>query len=223
MDAVGGGSDRAQAANDGLDRGYRLLKCCGPRPRRTALHHAPRPLNSADVLLTVQHAASMHRGSGSVWRQASVPGRVGASARHHMASSFDASASMRRCASESSPSVAGDPCNVYQAARAIGGAGAARRRLWPRRAFVRPLRSISPTVPRRAPRAGRAPAGTAQRASRRWPTHRVPRDRPPVHARTRTRRMRVYLSRAEELLSHRKRKKTMRWVRRKRGNWHLRK
>ena len=123
MDAVAGGGDRAQAAHDGLDRGYRLIKCCGPRPRRTALPHAPRPLNSADVLLAVQQAASMHRRSGSVRRHASVPGRVGASARHYMTSSFDASVFTRRSASESSQLVAGDPCNVYEATRAIGGAG----------------------------------------------------------------------------------------------------
>ena len=92
-----------------------------PAPYRAP--HAPGPLDSADVLLAVQHVASMHRGSGSVWRKTSVPGRVGASARQHMTSPFDASASTRRGASESSPSVAGDPCNVYEAARAIGGAG----------------------------------------------------------------------------------------------------
>ena len=122
-DAVTGGGDHTQAANGDLDTNYRLLKRCRLRLRRTALLHAPRHLDSADVLLAMQHAASVHSGSVSVWRQTSVPGRVGASARHQMSPSFDASASMRRGASESSPSVAGDPCNVYEAARAICGAG----------------------------------------------------------------------------------------------------
>ena len=58
--------------------------------------------------------------------------------------------------------------------------GAVRRRVWPREAFVRPLRSSSPNAPRRSPCAWRALAGIGQRASRRSPTHRVPRDRPSV-------------------------------------------